>query len=126
LKREPKLRAGRSPAKPAFSMGFLTGHELTWMPEALRILRDHFQRDVMISSHTPAPANAFRRENRRRFLRREKECRAWRSSSVKIFDCGVPSDHRCCLKAISPGSGGETFVGVAHTAPVVRAWSTIT
>ena len=28
------------PAKPRFSMGFLTGHELTWMPEALRILRD--------------------------------------------------------------------------------------
>ena len=28
------------PAKPWFAMGFLTGHELTWMPEALRILRD--------------------------------------------------------------------------------------
>src|SRR4029077_11347150 len=26
------------PAKPCFTMGFLTGHELTWMPEALRIL----------------------------------------------------------------------------------------
>src|SRR4029077_7471890 len=28
------------PTKPCFSIGFLTGHELTWMPEALRILRD--------------------------------------------------------------------------------------
>src|ERR1700720_1102263 len=28
------------PAKPCFSMAFLTGHELTWMPEALRMLRD--------------------------------------------------------------------------------------
>src|SRR5467141_3440703 len=28
------------PAKPCFAMGFLTGHELTRMPEALRILRD--------------------------------------------------------------------------------------
>src|SRR3984957_19127436 len=28
------------PDKPCFTMGFLTGHELTWMPEALRILRD--------------------------------------------------------------------------------------
>src|SRR6202049_4897675 len=27
------------PAKPCFAMGFLTNHELTWMPEALRILR---------------------------------------------------------------------------------------
>src|SRR6202166_3209384 len=36
------------PAKPCFSMGFLTGHELTWMPEALRILRDELPNiDVM-------------------------------------------------------------------------------
>src|SRR5690349_6318569 len=28
------------PAKPCFVMGFLTNHELTWMPEAFRILRD--------------------------------------------------------------------------------------
>ncbi len=28
------------PTQPRFAMGFLTGHEWTWMPEALRILRD--------------------------------------------------------------------------------------
>src|ERR1700690_2410479 len=39
------------PAKPCFAMGFLTGHELTWMPEALQILRDELPNiDVMISS----------------------------------------------------------------------------
>ena len=39
------------PAKPCFVIGFLTGHELTWMPEALRILRDELPNvDVMISS----------------------------------------------------------------------------
>src|SRR5439155_14606952 len=39
------------PAKPYFSMGFLTGHELAWMPEALRILHDELTNiDVMISS----------------------------------------------------------------------------
>src|SRR6202035_2708286 len=37
------------PAKPCFSMGFLTGHELTWMPVALQILRDELPNiDVMI------------------------------------------------------------------------------
>src|SRR5438445_3296647 len=37
------------PAKPCFTMGFLTGHELTWMPEALRILHDELPNiDVMI------------------------------------------------------------------------------
>jgi len=30
------------PAKPCFSMGFLTGHELTWMPEALRSCATNF------------------------------------------------------------------------------------
>src|SRR6202142_396281 len=40
------------PVKPCFSIGFLTGHELTWMPEALRILRDEFAKiDGMISGH---------------------------------------------------------------------------
>ena len=39
------------PAKPCFAMGFLTGHELTWMPEALRVLRDELPNiDVLISS----------------------------------------------------------------------------
>src|SRR6266478_4362431 len=45
------VRRVAHPAKPCFSMGFLTGHELTWMPETLRILRDELPNiDVMISS----------------------------------------------------------------------------
>ena len=49
------------PAKPCFTMGFLTGHELTWMPEALRILRDELPNiDVMISSqYSPLLAEAL-------------------------------------------------------------------
>src|ERR1700730_9763787 len=51
---EAAAEAGRrvaSPAKPCFTIGFLTGHELTWMPEALQILRDELPNiDVMISS----------------------------------------------------------------------------
>src|SRR5579863_9272273 len=53
------------PAKPCFSMGFLTGHELTWMPEALRILRDELPNiDVMISSqYSPQLADAILKGN---------------------------------------------------------------
>src|SRR6266571_5466986 len=49
------------PAKPCFTIGFLTGHELTWMPEALRILRDELPNiDVMISSqYSPQLADAI-------------------------------------------------------------------
>jgi LysR family hca operon transcriptional activator len=44
------------PGKPCFTMGFLTGHELTSMPEALRILHDELPNiDVMISSQYSPP-----------------------------------------------------------------------
>jgi LysR family hca operon transcriptional activator len=117
-----------NPAKPCFTMGFLTGHELTWMPEALRILRDELPNiDVMISSqYSPQLANALLKGNvDAAFLRREKGVPglAFRSLVKEPFVVVLPSDHRlAALKAISPGDlVGETFVGVADTAPVVRA-----
>src|SRR5246127_3929617 len=63
------------PAKPCFSMGFLTGHELTWMPGALRILRDELPNiDVMISSqYSPQLADAIMKGTvGAGFLRREQ------------------------------------------------------
>src|SRR5580658_1114721 len=63
------------PAKPCFSMGFLTGHELTWMPEALRILRGELPNiDVMISSqYSPLLADGISKGKiDAGFLRREK------------------------------------------------------
>src|SRR6202035_1437483 len=63
------------PPKPCFSMGFLTGHELTWMPEALRILRDELPNiDVMISSqYSPQLAESILKGNvDAAFLRREQ------------------------------------------------------
>src|SRR5258708_24240569 len=36
---EAARRAAQT-AKASFVLGFLTGHEMTWLPEALRILRD--------------------------------------------------------------------------------------
>src|SRR5438876_11791170 len=48
------------PAKPCFVMGFLTGHELTWMPEALQILHDELPNiDVISSQYSPLLANAL-------------------------------------------------------------------
>jgi LysR family transcriptional regulator, hca operon transcriptional activator len=116
------------PAKPCFVMGFLTGHELTWMPEALRILRDELPNiDVMISSqYSPQLANALLRGNvDTAFLRREQGVPelAFRPLVKEPLVVVLPSDHRlAALKAISPEDlVGETFVGVADTAPVLRA-----
>src|SRR3989441_7507330 len=64
------------PAKPCFALGFLTGHELTWMPEALRILHSELPNiDVMISSqYSPQLASALVKGTvDAAFLRREQE-----------------------------------------------------
>src|SRR5260370_27070560 len=63
------------PSKPCFTMGFLTGHELRWMPEALRILRDELPNiDVMVSNqYSPLLADGLSKVKIDvAFLRREK------------------------------------------------------
>ena len=116
------------PRHPCLSIGFLTGHELTRMPEALRILRDELPNiDVMISSqYSPQLADAIVKGNvDAAFLRREQGVPelAFRPLVKETLVVVLPSDHRLAKrKAISPGDlVGETFVGVSHTAPVLRA-----
>ncbi len=115
------------PAKPCFVMGFLTGHELTWMPEAIKILRDELPNvDVVISSqYSPLLANGLSKGKiDAAFLRREKGVPelAYRVLVKEPLVVVLPSDHRlAALKAISPGDlVGETFVNVSDTAPVLR------
>src|SRR3989454_3580218 len=37
-------RRAAQPAKASFALGFLTGHEIDWLPEAIRLLRDELDR----------------------------------------------------------------------------------
>jgi LysR family hca operon transcriptional activator len=115
------------PAKPCFTMGFLTGHELTWMPEALRILRDELPNiDVMISSqYSPLLADGLAKGKiDAAFLRRERGVPelAFRPLVKEPLMVILPSNHRLAsLEAISPRDLlGETFVAVSNTAPVLR------
>src|SRR3984893_2149865 len=116
-------RRGPNPSKPGFTMGFLTGHELTWMPEALRILRDELPNiNVMISSqYSPPLADAISKGNvDAGFLRRERGVPelAFRLLVKEPIVVVLPSDHPLAArKAISPGDlVGETFVGGSRSA----------
>ena len=115
------------PAKPCFTMGFLTGHELTWMPEAIKILRDALPNiDVMISSqYSPQLADGLSKGKiDAAFLRREQGAPdlAFRLLVKEPVVAVLPSNHRlAALKAISPRDlVGEIFVSVSNTAPVLR------
>src|SRR3989441_6384061 len=115
------------PAKPCFSMGFLTGHELTWMPEALQILRHELPNiDVMISSqYSPLLADGLSKGKiDAAFLRRERggPDLAFRLLVKEPLMVVLPRDHRlAALKSIGPRDlVSETFVTVSDTAPVLR------
>jgi len=121
-------RRAAHPSKPCFSIGFLTGHELTWMPEALRILRDELPNiDVMISSqYSPLLADGLSQGKiDAAFLRRERGAPdlAFRLLVKEPLMVILPSNHRLAVrKSIAPKDlVGETFVTVSRTAPVLRA-----
>ncbi len=115
------------PSRPRFTMGFLTGHELKWMPETLRILHDELPNvDVMISSqYSPLLANGLSKGKiDAAFLRRERGVPdlAFRLLVKEPMMVILPRDHRlAALKAIGPRDlVSETFVTVDDTAPVLR------
>jgi LysR family hca operon transcriptional activator len=116
------------PGKPCFTIGFLTGHELKWMPEALRILHDELPNiDVVVSSqYSPLLAAGLSKGKiDAAFLRRERGMPelAYRVLVKEPLMVILPSDHRLAdLKAISPKDLiGETFVAVSNTAPILRS-----
>jgi LysR family transcriptional regulator, hca operon transcriptional activator len=121
-------RRAAYPAKASFVMGFLTGIEMEWLPEAVRILHDELPNiEVIISSqHSPEIADALLKGKVDvGFLRPEKEMRdlVYTVLTTEPMVMVLPSDHRlAALKAISLRDiVGETFIAVSRTAPTLRA-----
>jgi LysR family hca operon transcriptional activator len=122
------VRRVADPVKPRFSIGFLGGHELIWMPEVLRILRNELPNiDVMLSSqNSPRLANALLKGTLdAALLRREHSVPdlTFRLLVKEPLMVVLPSDHRLAAhKAINPRDlAGETFVTVSDAAgPVMR------
>src|SRR3954469_6035464 len=120
-------RRAAHPAKASFVLGFLTGHEVTWLPDALRILRDELPNiEVTISSQSsPELAGALLRGTVDvAFLRREDRAPglAFKFLIKEPLVAVLPSDHRLAArKAIRPRDiVGETFIRPTKAAPALK------
>jgi LysR family transcriptional regulator, hca operon transcriptional activator len=121
-------RRAAQPAKPTFALGFLTGKEINWLPEAMRILHDELPNiEITVSSqNSPDLADALMRERLdAAFMRPEErgDELVYKHVVTEPFVVIVPSDHRLAahdaveLREIV----GETFIIPSKTAPTSRA-----
>jgi len=120
-------RRAVKPSKPTFSIGFLTGQEIDWLPEAMRILRDELPNiDVTVSSqYSPDLADALMRGKLDvAFLRPEAKMAdlIYKVVTKEPLVVILPSDHRLASQeVIDPKEiAGETLLSVSKTAPVLR------
>jgi LysR family hca operon transcriptional activator len=118
-------RAGQ-PVTPTFSMGFLTGQEVDWLPHATSIMRDELPSlEVrVVSKYSPLLADDLQRGRLDlAFLRREEKPDVqYRVVTNEPLVVVLPSDHPLAAKdAVEPRELlGETFLCLSDTAPVVR------
>jgi LysR family transcriptional regulator, hca operon transcriptional activator len=111
------------PAKPYFVLGFLTGHETTWLPEALQLLREDLPNIHVVVSSQVSPQLAVALSKGAidaAFLRREEGTAdlAFRLLVKEPLEVFMPSDHRLAvLKAVDPHEiMNETFLSVSGKA----------
>src|SRR5437870_7450625 len=120
-------RRTAQPAKPSFGLGFLTGQEMDWLPEAIRLLREELP-DIEItvsSQYSPDLADALVRGKLDvAFLRREARATdlMFKVVATEPFVVVLPSDHRLASREMIDPQDivGETFIAVSKTAPVTR------
>jgi LysR family hca operon transcriptional activator len=121
-------RRAAKPSKPTFAIGFLTGQEIDWLPEVMRVLRDQLPSiEVTVTSqYSPDLADALMRGRLDvAFLRPEAKTAdlvytvVTREPLVVI----LPSDHRLASRdVIDPQDiAGEKLLSVSNTAPALRA-----
>jgi LysR family hca operon transcriptional activator len=116
------------PGKASFVLGFLTGHEVMWLPEALRILREELPSiEITLSSQSsPELAGALMRGKVDvAFLRREIQAPglAFKFLIKEPLIAVLPSGHRLAArKAIRPQDiAGERYITPTKAAPALKA-----
>jgi LysR family hca operon transcriptional activator len=121
-------RRAAAPERAAFVIGFLTGHEVVWLPQALRILREEAPGIEITLSSQPSPELAgalMRGKVDVAFLRREAQAPglAFKFLIKEPLVAVLPTGHRLAARReISPQDiAGETYVAPTRTAPVLKA-----
>jgi LysR family hca operon transcriptional activator len=113
--------------KPGFALGFLTGQEMGWLPEAMHILRDELPNiDVTIASeYSPVLADGLMRGRLDlAFMRREANAAdlLFRTVTQEPLVAVLPSDHRLASeKSVAVAEiANAPFINVSSTAPALR------
>ena len=120
-------RRAAQPAKPSFSIGFLTGQEVDWLPHAPGVLRDELPNiEVRVSSgfSTDLADDLQRGKLDVAFLRREpKPDLEYRLITKEPLVVVLPGDHLLARKkAIDPHDlVDKSFIGISDVAPVLRS-----
>jgi LysR family hca operon transcriptional activator len=111
------------PARPSFALGFMIGHDTTWLPEALKLLRNELPNiHVVISTqNSPQLAAALLHGGIDvAFLRREDGAGdlAFKRLVEEPFEVFLPSNHHLAAKSAINIQEivGETFISVSGTA----------
>lgn len=119
-------RRAALPSKPRFALGFLTGQEMTWLPDAMQLLRQELPSiEVAVSSdYSPQLASAVAHGKLDlAFMRAEPgydlEYKVVRKEPLIVL---LPSDHPLTAKAaIAPEDlRHEKFIAMADKAKVLR------
>jgi LysR family hca operon transcriptional activator len=120
-------RRAAHPAKPTFALGFLTGQEMDWLPETMRILRDQLPNiEISVSSqYSPDLAQALLRGKLDlAFMRREALMPDLDYTTIVKEPLVVimPGDHRLASQSAVAlqDIAGEMFIGMSNTAPTLR------
>ena len=120
-------RRAAAPERTTFVIGFLTGHEVVWLPQALRILREEAPGIEITLSSQPSPELAgalMRGKVDVAFLRREAQAPglAFKFLIKEPLVAVLPAGHRLAARReITPQDiAGETYVAPTRTAPVLK------
>ena len=121
-------RRAEQPHKPVFVVGFLSGQEVAWLPEALRILREESPgTEISITSHSSPELAAGLMQGKVdvAILRRETQSTglAFKFLVKEPLIVLMPATHRLAArKTVRPQElAREIFIGPAQLAPVLKS-----